>query len=73
MVFLPEGSLWNIPSNLHYMSSVSALRDAMHAQTVLEARAIKCDGEHDLHGAANFLFHGVSPFEAGLTFPFLRV
>lgn len=49
MVFLPEGSLWNIPSNLSYMNSVSSLREAMHAQTVLEAKAVKCDSDHNLH------------------------
>ena len=27
-----------------------------------------CDGDHDLHGFANFLFHGVSPFEIWFDF-----
>ena len=28
-----------------------------------ESKVFHRDGEHDLHGFANFLFHGVSPFE----------
>lgn len=34
------------------------------------------DGDHKLYGFSDFLFHGVSPFEAvrfDLTFPCLRV
>ncbi|MBQ3518168.1 MAG: 30S ribosomal protein S1 [Clostridia bacterium] len=64
MVFLPEGSLWNIPSNLSYMSSVSSVRDAMHAQTVLEARALKCDSDHNLHVDLGCM-RGIIPREEG--------
>ena len=49
MKFLPEGNLWNMPSNLSFMHSISSLRDAMNSQTVLEARATKCDASHNLH------------------------
>lgn len=64
MVFLPEGSLWNIPSNLSYMSSISSIREAMNAQTVLEARAIKCDSEHNLHVDLGCM-RGMIPREEG--------
>lgn len=64
MVFLPEGSLWNIPSNLSYMSSISSVREAMHAQTVLEARALKCDPDHNLHVDLGCM-RGVIPREEG--------
>lgn len=47
--FYPEGYLINTPANLNAFQSLSALKDAINQQTVLEARATLCDREHNIH------------------------
>lgn len=47
--YLPEGALLYTPINKSAMSSQGALKDAMLQGTVLEARALLCDKEHNLH------------------------
>ena len=46
--FLPEGCLSRRQENKAAVSTVSALREACARETVLEARATKCDREHNL-------------------------
>ncbi len=48
-IFYPEGLLIGRAENRAAMMSVSALREAMLKETVLEARAVKCDTDHNLH------------------------
>ncbi|MBQ8927833.1 MAG: 30S ribosomal protein S1 [Oscillospiraceae bacterium] len=46
--FYPEGMLLDTPGNLSATASEQGLRQAMAAGTVLEARAVACDAQHDL-------------------------
>ena len=46
--YYPEGSLSRLRENRAAFTSVAALRDACQRETVLEARAVKCDRQHDL-------------------------
>ena len=48
-VYCPEGFLSGRAENRAALASVSALREAMLRETVLEARAVKCDKDHNLH------------------------
>ena len=63
-VFYPEGQLFAAAENRAALSSLSALRDAMLKETVLEARALKCDKAHDLHIDLGIM-DGVIPREEG--------
>ena len=47
--FKPEGQLILTEENRRYLSSSFALHDAYYAETVLEGRVMRCDGEHNLH------------------------
>ena len=47
--YYPEGQLSRTQENRMALSSATALRDASLRETVLEARAAKCDREHNLH------------------------
>ena len=47
--FKPEGQLILTEDNRRYLSSSFALHDAYYAETVLEGRVMRCDGEHNLH------------------------
>ena len=46
--FLPEGMLMDTPGNLAAIGTEQGLRQAMAAGTILEARAVACDAQHDL-------------------------
>ncbi len=46
--FLPEGTLLYSAANQAAIASAAALCEAMHAQRVLEARAVLCDEHHNL-------------------------
>ncbi len=47
--FLPEGSRISTQENLDVFTSKAALRDALQNKKILEARAVMCDKEHNLH------------------------
>ncbi len=47
--FRPEGKLLTTESNLYYLASEERLREAMAKRVVLEARAVVCDCDHNLH------------------------
>ena len=47
-VYRPEGLLIDTAENRQSLRSVSALREAMEEQKILEARALVCDGAHNL-------------------------
>ncbi len=46
--YLPEGKLLNTAENQRILHSEKLLRDAVAAQTILEARAMLCDASHNL-------------------------
>lgn len=48
-VYLPEGQLLDTASNRQAIASEDGLRQAAAAGAILEARAILCDAEHNLH------------------------
>ncbi len=47
--YTPEGQLVDTARNRAALTSAAALREAMLAGTVLEARALRCDAAHDLY------------------------
>ena len=47
-VYLPEGRLLDTPENIRSISSLAGLTSAMAQGTILEARAVLCDYEHNL-------------------------
>ena len=46
MQYLPEGSRLHTPENQAALRSVASMERAMHAGTILEARAVLCDSGH---------------------------
>ena len=48
MNYLPEGTLWETPANQKALATPAGMREAMAAQTILEARASLCDAAHNL-------------------------
>ncbi len=46
--YLPEGRLISTPENISALSSCAALATAMTERRILEARAVLCDGRHNL-------------------------
>ena len=48
MQYLPEGSRIHTIENQHALSSIAAMERAMAAGTILEAKAILCDSNHNL-------------------------
>ena len=48
-LFLPEGIRVDYYENRQQIGSVEGLREAMHEERILEARAILCDAEHNLY------------------------
>lgn len=59
---LPEGFLINTKENIQCLSSYENFHKAYTAQKQLEARAIYCDREHNLHIDLGFI-HGIIPRE----------
>ena len=49
MIYQPEGSLINTQQNQYYLQNVRTLQEAYSSKKVLEAKAVKCDANHDLH------------------------
>ena len=47
--FQPEGSIINTQQNQYYLQDLKTLREAYSLGKVIEARAVKCDFNHDLH------------------------
>ena len=47
--FFPEGTLLDTPDNQRAIQTVSGLAEAALEGRILEARAVLCDGEHNLH------------------------
>ncbi|MBQ2775714.1 MAG: 30S ribosomal protein S1 [Clostridia bacterium] len=45
----PEGALLPTAQNTRTLSSAALLKEAFHAGTILEGRAILCDAQHNLH------------------------
>ncbi len=62
--FYPEGQLQGRAENKAALTSLSSLREAMLSGTVLEARAVKCDKEHNLHVSLGCM-EGVIPRREG--------
>lgn len=62
--YCPEGYLIHTAQNAMALTNASALTDAMDAGTVLEARAILCDKNHDLHVDLGCM-RGIIPREEG--------
>ena len=58
--YLPEGYLLNTRENAINTSCYEKLRDASLKNDHLEARAVFCDGEHNLHVDFGFM-HGIIP------------
>lgn len=47
--FMPEGWRLNTLQNAAAMATPASLREAMHTGAILEARAVLCDKDHNLH------------------------
>ena len=47
--FFPEGHIINTPTNIQAKSSIRALTDAMYNNSILEAKALMCDCNHNLY------------------------
>ena len=46
--FLPEGKRIQTASNIHALSSIEGMKEALERGTILEARAALCDNDHNL-------------------------
>lgn len=62
--FMPEGSLISTRENLDLMTSKSLLREAFFSRKIIEARAVMCDKEHNLHVDLGVM-KGIIPREEG--------
>ena len=47
--YYPEGVLFESRQNKRYLESVTGLRECFFEEKILEARAVLCDSEHNLH------------------------
>jgi len=63
--YKPEGSLMDTAENRAAIKNVSSLTEAMQSKKVLEARAVVCDSEHNLHVTLGGGIKGVIPREEG--------
>lgn len=64
MKFKPEGSIINSQHNQYYLQSSRTLNEALISGRILEARAVKCDANHDLHVQLGEM-KGIIPRENG--------
>lgn len=48
-IFKPEGQIITTEENKRFLASQFSLRDAFYSEAILEARAVRCDSEHNLH------------------------
>lgn len=62
--FMPEGSLISTRENLNLMTSKAFLREAFYSRKIIEARAVMCDKEHNLHVDLGVM-KGIIPREEG--------
>ncbi len=62
--FRPEGQLISTPSNQAFLSSPNALHEAFFTGSVVEARALVCDKNHDLRVDLGCMY-GIIPHEEG--------
>ncbi len=62
--FQPEGQLIKTAENRHRLSSLAGIRDAMSRGLTVEGRAVRCDGEHNLHVDLECM-QGILPREEG--------
>ena len=62
--FLPEGSLISTRENANVFASKAGLKDAFYSRKILEARAIMCDKDHNLHVDMGVM-KGIIPREEG--------
>lgn len=62
--FLPEGLLISTKENADILSSKSLLREAYFSRKIIEARAVMCDKEHNLHVDLGVM-KGIIPREEG--------
>ena len=47
--YYPEGTIFESKANKKYMESISGLRECFFTEKILEAKAMLCDHEHNLH------------------------
>lgn len=62
--FMPEGALISTRENLDLLTSKSLLREAYFSRKIIEARAVMCDKEHNLHVDLGVM-KGIIPREEG--------
>lgn len=62
--YMPEGCLINKGENLAVFQSKAGLKDAYYNKKILEARAIMCDKDHNLHVDLGVM-KGIIPREEG--------
>ena len=62
--FFPEGVLLNTAANRRRIRTVSALTEAAEQKEIVEARAILCDSDHNLHVELPCM-EGIIPYEEG--------
>lgn len=62
--FMPEGSLITTRENLNLMTSKALLKEAFYSRKIIEARAVMCDKEHNLHVDLGVM-KGIIPREEG--------
>lgn len=62
--FMPEGSLISTRENLNLLTSKAFLREAFYSRKIIEARAVMCDKEHNLHVDLGVM-KGIIPREEG--------
>lgn len=62
--FFPEGALLDTPDNQRLIQSPAALAEASMEGRVVEARAVLCDAEHNLHVEMPCM-EGIIPYMEG--------
>lgn len=62
--FKPEGSLIGTQENTDSFTSKASLKDAFYSRRILEARAVVCDRQHNLHVDLGVM-KGIIPREEG--------